>query len=103
MSYRAGAKVVLKNTIINCHPHLRCKARERGMEEVSQKGGRGAGTVFVPDHSIVCNLILIACFTSTNHLLSPLPLPLIPYLDYKMQGSLEIVVQLFNSVNYSLT
>lgn len=28
VSYRAGAKVVLKNTIINCHLHLRCKARE---------------------------------------------------------------------------
>lgn len=28
MSYRAGAKVVLKNTIINCHLHLRCKAGE---------------------------------------------------------------------------
>lgn len=27
LSYRAGAKVVLKK-IINCHLHLRCKVRE---------------------------------------------------------------------------
>lgn len=36
-SYRASAKVVLKNTIINCHLHLRCKAGERG-SEVGRRG-----------------------------------------------------------------
>lgn len=39
VSYRAGAKVDLKNNIINCHLHLRCKAREQGLEEGS-RGGR---------------------------------------------------------------
>lgn len=104
VSYRAGAKVVLKNTIINCHPHIRCKARERGMEE-GRRGGRKRRRYCIcpADHSIAYNLHLITCFASPNHLLPPLPLPLVPYLNCKMQGSLEIAVQLFNSVNYCLT
>lgn len=38
VSYRAGAKVDLKNCIINCHLHLRCEAREQGLEEGSHGG-----------------------------------------------------------------
>lgn len=49
VSYRAGAKVVLKNTIINCHLHLRCKARGWGWTREKKEGGRRGGTLFAEE------------------------------------------------------
>lgn len=78
--------MVLKNTIINCHLHLRCKARERGLGEGKKEGGKKRRYFICPgDNSIAYNLHLITCFTSPNHLL-------LPYLECNTQGSLEIAV-----------